>query len=119
MREVKFKFHFNNHAPVVLTLNQLINGDAMANLIQKGSGQITAKREFTGCRDKWIKNELYDGDLIKHDSRNGGKPHPIKWSTSKGGWVGDYGIEYLIAPELLEIEKVGNVHEHPHLTKGE
>lgn len=59
--------------------------------------------------------ELYDGDLIINTSRNGGLPHPIKWSEIKGAWVGDYGIEYLIAEELIEITKVGTIHDNPEL----
>jgi hypothetical protein len=65
--------------------------------------------QYTGC------GIIYEGSIITNTSRNGGKPHIVKWSNKLGGWVGDYGIEYLIAPELNEIRVCGNICQNPEL----
>ena len=70
--------------------------------------------EFTGLMDG-DGNFLWEGDTIKNPSRNGGNPHIIKWSERYGAWVGDYGIEYLIAQELHEVTKVGNTFQIPNI----
>ena len=69
--------------------------------------------QFTGLLDENGKGEeLYQSDLITNGSRNGGKPHEIVWSEAYGAWCGKYGtLEYLIAQELAEITKVGNIYE--------
>ena len=58
---------------------------------------------------------IYDGAIITNSSRNGNNPHIVKWSNKLCGWVGDYGIEYLIAPESNEIRVIGNIYENPEL----
>lgn len=68
--------------------------------------------EYTTYKDR-KDNKLYNHDLITNTSRNGGKPHEIRWSTEQGAWVGYYGIEYLLAEELDEIVKVGDVFSKP------
>lgn len=70
--------------------------------------------QFTGLTDIEGK-ECFDNDIIINKSRNGGAPHIIKWSKRYAAWVGDYGIEYLIAEEMDEIIKVGNNYQHPQL----
>lgn len=88
------------------------DSECIVNVIPETVGQ------FTGMKDKNGKgSELFDDDLIVNTSRNGGKPHPIKWSETKGAWVGDYGTQYLIAAELIEITKVGNIYQNPDLLK--
>ena len=79
------------------------------NDLQDGGNRLTVEY-FTTIKDH-NGIELYDGDLICNYSRNGGKPHPIIWDQSKGAWVGDYGTRYLIAEEVNEITKVGDIHD--------
>jgi len=67
--------------------------------------------QFTGLKDTEGK-ELYHKDSIMNYSRNAGQPHNIEWSDKKGAWVGVYrNLEYLIAEELYEIKKCGNIYE--------
>lgn len=72
--------------------------------------------QFTGFAANGNANtdEIYEGSLIINYSRNGGKPHPVVWSYTHGGWVGKYGdLEYAISYELDEIEVVGSIHDNP------
>lgn len=123
-REIKFRFHFTNHAPVTFTLDQLINGDLKFMIYQGDAGSITAKRQYTGLKDKNGK-EIYDGDIIcipkevvadSFYSFERKEPeaifHVVKWDKNLGAWDvirrEDEGV-------FEEVEIVGNVFEHRHL----
>ena len=61
-REIKFRYYFTNHAPVVLNLSEISNG-ALHNLLQGNAGFVNHICEFTGLKDKNGK-EIYEGDEL-------------------------------------------------------
>jgi uncharacterized phage protein (TIGR01671 family) len=112
MREIKFRAWDN--VDCMSTPFTLFN-------IQDKKIQFTSKvviMQFTGLKDKNGK-EIYEGDLITHTSRHGGKPHPVIYHN--GGFHADYGLIYPLSVEhydkYCEIEVVGNIYENPELLK--
>lgn len=69
--------------------------------------------QFTGLTDKNGK-EIYEGDVIIHAGRNGGKPHSIVYDLEKAAFCGSYGLNYpLQSGEFYsdQIEVIGNIHD--------
>lgn len=79
-------------------------------------GESYPLMQYTGLKDK-NRVKIFEGDLISHVSRNGGKPHPIVFN--KGAFCGDYGLVYPLNQEhfdkYCEITVVGNIYENPEL----
>ena len=75
--------------------------------------------QYTGLKDK-KGVEIYEGDLITHESRNAKQPHSVLFNLGLAAWCGDYGLKYpLQESELEEVEVIGNIYENPELLKGE
>lgn len=72
--------------------------------------------QFTGLTDK-DGREIYEGDLVCHQSRNGNKPHSIIYQS--GAFCGNYGLTYSLFQENMEqyceITVIGNIHDNPEL----
>lgn len=120
MREIKFRFHFDNHAPVDFTLEELMAGSAFINLWRENAGKVTSKRQYTGLKDKNGK-EIYGSDLIK--DLVSGKTLEVKFGQSGlgdryTGWYAEgEAKQYRInndsdSDRNSSIEIIGNIYEN-------
>lgn len=80
-RQIKFRFRFSEHEPVVFTLSDLTFGLAACGY-QHDWGVVVGMDEWTGMTDK-IGNELYDGDDCKKDRQ----PELYKIVWDKNAWA--------------------------------
>ena len=56
--------------------------------------------------------EIFEGDLIVHPDRNGGKPHSIVWSKNDAALRATYNSLFYNPNEgRMGIEVIGNMHE--------
>lgn len=65
MNNFKFKYYFTNHAPVILSLNEIHIGEALRNLLYKGeAGEVKEICQYTGMNDKKGR-EIYVKDFVE------------------------------------------------------
>lgn len=117
IREIKFEFGFINHAPNVITLDEVIAGN-LNNIIIQGEGQgIKYKRQFTNKTDK-NKEELFEGDIVrvKGTKRVGEYITTIIYYNQ--GFTLKINNTYLNNDSCLTgVEKIGDIHNNPELIK--
>lgn len=126
MSEIKIKYYFSKHSPVIFTLSQIEHG-ALEHCGKKEYGKIVARAQFTGLIDQ-EGAEIYGGDIVRKDK------YEITYKVKHGHYVEDvnggeytndcYGWHVGKNEEFSDWEQlqnsaswrvVGNVTQHPEL----
>ena len=124
MREIKFEYGFDNHAPIIYTLSQIEFG-----LDFSETGAVRYRRQFIGINDK-SGVEICDGDIIQFSDKFEWYRSPVMTKSEIDSVLNDHVkypyerravdipecYEWLLSPEIQQYwEVIGNIHENPEL----
>lgn len=106
-REIKYKYHYTNHAPKVWGLIDIEQGYAKEFVLWNDDiGTVTCRRQYTGLKDCNGK-EIYEGDVLEWENGNRANvfydPYSASYSPNFNNWK----------PNKTKV--IGNIHENPEL----
>lgn len=114
MREIKFKFYFEDREPVVYSFEDLLG--------EYGIDGYIARCEFTGLKDK-NGVEIYEGNIIEWVSEDDEKvAHEVIFEDcafyARSKHNNKFGIGGTMGSDKnIYIEVIGNIYENPKLLK--
>lgn len=111
MREIKFKYYFENTrsggiCSIVYTLLDIENGSPVEDIDENVELRLIKRVQHTGL--EYLREELYEGDILELE----GKDYPIKYIHGCF-WCADFPLYKLVYSN--RIRTVGNIYENKEL----